>query len=119
MAVKVYVVFYSMYGHIYTMAEAEAEGAREVKGVDVKLLQVPETLSDEGALAGTKIGGYHLLKRIGMGGMGEVYKAIQISRWRRPSSLPRRTPSSSARRPVSATCARRCAASSTRPEGCG
>jgi NAD(P)H dehydrogenase (quinone) len=36
-----------MYGHLYQMAEAEAAGAREVKGVDVKLFQVPETLSAE------------------------------------------------------------------------
>jgi NAD(P)H dehydrogenase (quinone) len=30
MAQKVYIVFYSMYGHIHKMAEAIAEGAREV-----------------------------------------------------------------------------------------
>jgi len=41
---KVSVVFYSMYGHIYRMAEAVAEGARSVKGAEVKLVQVPETL---------------------------------------------------------------------------
>ena len=39
---KVKVVFYSMYGHIYQMAEAIAEGAREVKSAEVALLQVPE-----------------------------------------------------------------------------
>lgn len=44
---KVLVVFYSMYGHIHAMAEAVAEGAREVAGADVALRQVPETLSDE------------------------------------------------------------------------
>jgi NAD(P)H dehydrogenase (quinone) len=43
---KVNVVFYSMYGHIYKMAEAEAAGAREVPGVAVKVYQVPETLPD-------------------------------------------------------------------------
>ncbi len=41
---KVNVIFYSMYGHIYKMAEAVAEGANTVKGADVKLYQVPETL---------------------------------------------------------------------------
>lgn len=41
---KVLVVFYSMYGHIYRMAEAVAEGAREVKGAEVELRIVPETL---------------------------------------------------------------------------
>lgn len=44
---KVLVVFYSMYGHIYRMAEAAAEGAREVKGADVVLRRVPETLPKE------------------------------------------------------------------------
>lgn len=41
---KLNVIFYSMYGHIYKMAEAVAEGAKEVKGADVTLYQVPETL---------------------------------------------------------------------------
>ena len=44
---KVLIVFYSMYGHIYKMAQAAAEGAREVPGADVELRRVPETLSDE------------------------------------------------------------------------
>ena len=42
MTTKVQVLFYSMYGHIYRMAEAVAEGARSVPGVEVTLLQVPE-----------------------------------------------------------------------------
>ena len=36
-----------MYGHIYRMAEAVAEGAREVKGAEVELLQVPELVPEE------------------------------------------------------------------------
>ena len=44
---KVLVVFYSMYGHIYKMAQAIAEGAKEVPGAEVVLRRVPETLSDE------------------------------------------------------------------------
>jgi NAD(P)H dehydrogenase (quinone) len=44
---KVLVVFYSMYGHIYKMAEAVAEGAREVQGAEVTLRRVPETLNTE------------------------------------------------------------------------
>ncbi len=47
MAVKVQVIFYSMYGHMWKMAEAEAEGARSVSGVEVELYQVKETLPDE------------------------------------------------------------------------
>lgn len=40
--VKVQIIFYSMYGHVYRMAEAVAEGARSVPGVDAALFQVPE-----------------------------------------------------------------------------
>ena len=47
MAVKIQVVFYSMYGHVYQLAEAEAAGAREVPGVDVALYQVPELMPEE------------------------------------------------------------------------
>ena len=39
---KVQVIFYSMYGHVYQLAEAVAEGARQVAGAEVSLLQVPE-----------------------------------------------------------------------------
>ncbi len=44
---KVLVVYYSMYGHVYKMAEAVAEGARSVEGVDAELRRVPETLPQE------------------------------------------------------------------------
>ena len=47
MKTQVQVVFYSMYGHVYRMAEAIAEGARSVPGVEVVLRQVPETLPDD------------------------------------------------------------------------
>jgi NAD(P)H dehydrogenase (quinone) len=47
MATKVQIVFYSTYGHIYRMAEAVAEGAREAGGTEVALLQVPELMPDE------------------------------------------------------------------------
>ena len=43
---KVLIVYYSMYGHIYKMAQAVEQGVRQVKGVDVALRRVPETLSD-------------------------------------------------------------------------
>lgn len=44
---KVLVLFYSMYGHIYRMAEAVAEGARKVGGTQVELRRVPETVPQE------------------------------------------------------------------------
>ncbi|HEY2120974.1 MAG TPA: NAD(P)H:quinone oxidoreductase [Candidatus Acidoferrum sp.] len=46
MSVKVQVVFYSMYGHIYKMAEAIAEGVKQVPGAEVSLYQVAEHLPD-------------------------------------------------------------------------
>ena len=49
---KIQIVFYSMYGHIYRMAEAVAEGARSVAGAEVSLFQVAELVSPE-ALART------------------------------------------------------------------
>ncbi len=36
-----------MYGHVYRLAEAVAEGAKEVIGAQVALRRVPETLSEE------------------------------------------------------------------------
>jgi NAD(P)H dehydrogenase (quinone) len=41
---KVLIVFYSTYGHIFKMAEAVAEGVKEVAGAEAKILRVPETL---------------------------------------------------------------------------
>lgn len=43
---KVLVLYYSSYGHIETMAEAVAEGARSA-GAEAVVKRVPETLSDE------------------------------------------------------------------------
>ena len=41
---KVLVVYYSMYGHIHQMAEAIADGAREIADAEVQMRRVPETL---------------------------------------------------------------------------
>jgi NAD(P)H dehydrogenase (quinone) len=41
---KVLIVFYSMYGHVYKMAEAMAEGVRAVPGAEAILRRVPEIL---------------------------------------------------------------------------
>ncbi len=46
-AVNVKVVFYSMYGHVHRMAEAVAQGAREVEGATVTIEQVPELVPAE------------------------------------------------------------------------
>jgi NAD(P)H dehydrogenase (quinone) len=38
---KLLVLFYSTFGHVYRLAEAIADGAREVTGVDVVMKRVP------------------------------------------------------------------------------
>ena len=53
---KVLVLYYSMYGHTETMAEAVAEGARSVKGTDVTIKRVPELMPpDVARKAGAKL----------------------------------------------------------------
>lgn len=44
---KVLIVYYSLYGHIHRMAEAVAEGVKEVQGAEAVLRRVPETLPQE------------------------------------------------------------------------
>jgi NAD(P)H dehydrogenase (quinone) len=47
MSIKVQVIFYSMYGHVYRMAEAVAEGAKQLPGAEVSLFQVAELVPDD------------------------------------------------------------------------
>ena len=47
MAAKIQVVFYSMYGHVYRMAEAVASGACDAGAAEASLWQVPELVPDE------------------------------------------------------------------------
>jgi NAD(P)H dehydrogenase (quinone) len=46
---KVLVLYYSMYGHVETLAKAIAEGARGVPGSDVVIKRVPEIMTEETA----------------------------------------------------------------------
>lgn len=48
---KILVLYYSMYGHIETMANAVAEGAGSVPGTEVTIKRVPETIPEEQAKA--------------------------------------------------------------------
>ncbi|KAI9075224.1 hypothetical protein K1719_042833 [Acacia pycnantha] len=43
---KVYILYYSLYGHVDTMAREVHRGAASVEGVEATLWRVPETLSD-------------------------------------------------------------------------
>lgn len=47
MSIKVQIIFYSMYGHIYRMAEAVAQGVKTVKDVHVDIYRVPELVPEE------------------------------------------------------------------------
>jgi NAD(P)H dehydrogenase (quinone) len=44
---KILVLYYSAYGHVETMAEAVAEGARQVAGAEVTIRRVPELVPEE------------------------------------------------------------------------
>lgn len=47
MPVRIQVIFYSMYGHLYQMSEAIAQGAREVPDAEVSVFQVAELVPQE------------------------------------------------------------------------
>jgi NAD(P)H dehydrogenase (quinone) len=64
---KILILFYSAYGHIYKMAEAVAEGVKQVKGAEPVLMRVPETLSPE------------LLKQTGVEAASKVYEHIPVA----------------------------------------
>lgn len=44
---KILVIYYSMYGNIYEMAQSVVEGAKSVKNAEVDLKQVPDLLPGE------------------------------------------------------------------------
>ena len=44
---KVLVVYYSMYGHVYQLAKSIAAGAASIEGANVEIRRVPETLPRE------------------------------------------------------------------------
>lgn len=44
---KILVLYYSMYGHIETMANAVAEGVSRIQGAEVTVKRVPETMDAE------------------------------------------------------------------------
>ncbi|MFP4111238.1 MAG: NAD(P)H:quinone oxidoreductase, partial [Desulfonatronovibrio sp.] len=60
------IVYYSMYGHVHSMAQAVAEGVSDVPDARVDLRRVPETLSSE------------VLEKMGALEAGEKLKHVQI-----------------------------------------
>ncbi len=97
---KILVLYYSMYGHIETLAGAIAEGARKVSGVDVTIKRVPETMPAE---AFAKAGGKQTNKR----------QSLHHTNWPIMMAL------FSVHRLALATCPGRCGPSSTRLVGYG
>ena len=63
---KVLVLFHSFYGHIHKMADAAAEGARQVEGAEVVVKRVPETVPQE------------VLERVGAAPAQEVFAHVPI-----------------------------------------
>jgi NAD(P)H dehydrogenase (quinone) len=63
---KVLVVYYSLYGHVYRLADAAAEGARSVLGVEAELRRVPETLPEA------------ILEKMGAGAAQKQQAAVPI-----------------------------------------
>lgn len=68
MATRIQVVFYSMYGHIYRMAEAVAQGAKNVAGTEVALFQVPELVPE------------HVLESSGAKAARQAFADIPVAR---------------------------------------
>lgn len=54
---KILILYYSMYGHVETLAKAVAEGVNSVPGVEATIKRVPELMPEEAAKkAGAKLG---------------------------------------------------------------
>jgi NAD(P)H dehydrogenase (quinone) len=64
---KILILFYSAYGHIFKMAEAVAEGVRQVKGAEPVLMRVPEILPQE------------VLKQTGVEAASKIYEHIPVA----------------------------------------
>ncbi len=65
---NVLIVYYSMYGHVHRLAQAVAEGVREVKGAKAVLRRVPETLPEE------------VLKKMGALEMQKSFASVPVCR---------------------------------------
>ncbi len=50
MSVKINIIIYSMYGHVFKLARSVQEGANKVSGVQSKIYRVQDTIPDDGKL---------------------------------------------------------------------
>jgi NAD(P)H dehydrogenase (quinone) len=104
MPAKIQVIFYSMYGHVYRMAEAVAAGTCEAGASEVSLWQVPELVPGE------------ILEK---SGAAVAARHSPPCRWQQRRNWLKPTRSSSALRPALATWPPRCETSSIKRAGCG
>lgn len=96
---RILVLYYSMYGHIETMARAVAEGASKVDGAEVVVKRVPETMPR------------NYLKK-------QAVKR-KLHRLQPRKNWPITTPLFLVHLPALATCPVKCVPSSTRRAACG
>lgn len=93
---KVLFLYYSMYGHVETMAQAVAEGAQGVAGTEVTLKRMPETIpAERAAQIGVKVD-----QQAPVATVDELadYDAISSARRRASATWPARCAPSSIRR---------------------
>ncbi len=64
---KILILFYSAYGHVFRMARAVAEGVREVPGAEPLVMRVPETLPPE------------VLKATGIEEASKAYRDVPVA----------------------------------------
>ncbi|MBI5345989.1 MAG: NAD(P)H:quinone oxidoreductase [Chlamydiae bacterium] len=74
---KILILFYSMYGHIYKLAEAIANGAKETKAT-VEVKKVPETLSKEVLEKMNAIEAQNKMKHVPIASIEDLEKADAI-----------------------------------------
>jgi len=68
MKTNIQIIFYSMFGHIYKMAEAIIQGVREVADVDVEMYRVTELVPD------------NILEKSGAKAAQQVFSHIPIAK---------------------------------------
>ena len=104
MSATIQIIFYSMYGHVYRLAEAVAAGAREAAAGEVSLWQVPELVPDE------------ILEKSGANVARASFAHVPVAK---PTQLAETDAIIFGTRRASAIWPRRCETFSIRPTDCG
>lgn len=75
---KVLIIYYSAYGHVHKMAEAVAEGVREIEGAETLLRRVPETLPREVLEKMGAVEAQQAMSHISIGSVEELVSADAV-----------------------------------------